>query len=524
MTQKSPRGLLAPNPLDDPDYNYATILPFRQRKLLDVDDLSTDGTELAVPGLLRDVGNAAVRMWQTAVGERPLDAAQVLMDTADFSPAGLLGRIPAGALGANTLRRETSSAINDASGGGRYSPPGGVPNGVPQPLLTYPPTHPPEWGFDPKKAGALEIDERPGYAASIIHGSRAGERKRLGDYLTKVNSPEALIIKKQVTAAQRDIDAGNYTPMFDVSKRTDVDPSKYKFGETTQEVAWAKQPKTRGEHRKRAMENGTGRLEDAFKAGLEIPDANNWYYMGQLEKAFVKKLGAEKGRAAFREKFAKPMAATTGGASPKENFRTAMYGNFLKENKIPYPGNAYDMPFPAGGRYISGNIAQHKKLMGKDAFNPKTNSKRSNFEANFLGKKEWATIDEQMSGLFDPKLKNPQGDSYGAYEEVVIKLAKRYGVSPREFQEVAWAGAKQAKEGKRYGGSKPMIQEVNEAIERTSRITGLSPQDVLEKGIIDSKIPIFSLPGAPAMGLLTPKNENRPGGTNLLGVYTGGVI
>lgn len=31
-------------------------------------------------------------------------------------------------------------------------------------------------------------------------------------------------------------------------------------------------------------------------------------------------------------------------------------------------------------------------------------------------------------------------------------------------------------------------------------------------------------PGVPAMGLLNSDKDNRPGGTNLLGLYTGGVI
>jgi|TARA_R110000822_G_scaffold96438_2_gene219509 hypothetical protein len=500
-------NLLSANPLNDPNYDYTTILPFRIRNLLDVDELSTDVTpELAVPGLARDVGNAAVRMGQTVRGHRPVDAGQTFIDMLEVAPAGLLGKAPAGAL-ASGLARRAQNDINNASSGGRYSPPRGVPSdGAPQPLLPYPPTRPPEWQFDPKKGS--EIDERPGYAASIIHGERAGERKRVGDYLAKVNSPEALQIKKQVEAAQRDIDAGNYVPMFDVSKRTDVDASTYKSGEPTQKVAWAKQPKTQQAHRARATANGTERLEGAFKEGLKIPDANNWYYMGQLENTFIKRLGAKEGRARFRAKFAGPMAATTGGATPKENLRTAMYGNFLRENNIPYPKNAYDMPFPAGGRYISGNIRQHQKLMGGPLSSEK-NPKRHNFEGNFLGQKEWATVDEQMSGLFDPKLKNPQGDSYGAYEEVIIKLAKKYDVSPREFQEVAWAGAKKTKEGKRYSGSKPMIQEVNEAIERTARVTGLTPKEILEKGIMDSKMPIFSQPGSLGLTLFAKEQDQR---------------
>ena len=114
-------------------------------------------------------------------------------------------------------------------------------------------------------------------------------------------------------------------------------------------------------------------------------------------------------------------------------------------------------------------------------------------------------------GLFDPKGPgSPANNTYGAHEKVVIDLAKKYGVSPREFQEVAWAGAKKAKEGAKYPGSKPMIQEVNEAIERTARVTGMSPQDVLEKAVIRSEMPLYSTPGTPALGILGKQMQTDP--------------
>jgi hypothetical protein len=99
----TPPGLLQQNPLDDPNYDYSTILPFRMRNTLDVDELDTDVMpELAVPGLLRDVGNSAVSMGQMARGQRP--PGLIIDNVMDFSPAGLLNRIPAGALGMNVFQ------------------------------------------------------------------------------------------------------------------------------------------------------------------------------------------------------------------------------------------------------------------------------------------------------------------------------------------------------------------------------------------------------------------------------------
>jgi hypothetical protein len=43
---------------------------------------------------------------------------------------------------------------------------------------------------------------------------------------------------------------------------------------------------------------------------------------------------------------------------------------------------------------------------------------------------------------------------------------------------------------------KPMIQDVNESIERTSRMTGLTPKEVVKWGIIHSRIPMYGFMGA----------------------------
>ncbi len=51
-------------------------------------------------------------------------------------------------------------------------------------------------------------------------------------------------------------------------------------------------------------------------------------------------------------------------------------------------------------------------------------------------------------------------------------------------------------------------------------------QDVLDRTkVLQRNDETFeAAPGVPAMGLLNSDNDNRPGGTNLLGLYTGGVI
>ena len=119
------------------------------------------------------------------------------------------------------------------------------------------------------------------------------------------------------------------------------------------------------------------------------------------------------------------------------------------------------------------------------------NPKRYDFEHDFLGHKN-PVMDKQMSQLIRPDLEQP-GD-YAEFGKVIVELAKKYGVDPRYFQEVAWGGAKNLKTRKNdrdpnilwnsrdYGGGfkpNPMMNVINETIERTSRLTGRSPADVL---------------------------------------------
>ena len=181
------------------------------------------------------------------------------------------------------------------------------------------------------------------------------------------------------------------------------------------------------------------------------------------------------------------MAATTGGADPTSNLLMAHYANTLERAGQAAPNNAYDMPFPIGGRYASGNMAMAGRLRGQE-ITAAGNPKRFNFQNNFLGH-DRATVDEQMSGLFRPGLAQPEW--YGPYEAVIDQLAAKRGVSPRDFQDVAWAGAKGAKTKGGFAG-KPMIAHVNDAVERTARLTGLSPQEVVRRGLVRAEMPLYA--------------------------------
>jgi hypothetical protein len=316
------------------------------------------------------------------------------------------------------------------------------------------------------------------------------DKKTGKEFLQKQLSDEARAVEKARKAAQKDIDAGKYTPFFDVEKRYYADAAQHPLQGRTVTDALPKKQETIDKYRKQYdTPEARKRLTDAFKKGSQDPLTKDWYAMGQLEAEFIKEYGPEKGRNLFKEAFADAMAATTGGADPTSNMLMGYYGNYLRQQGIPQPTAAYEFPYPTGGRYASGNMAMYDKVINQGkGFQANKTPKRFDFSANFLGHRDRATIDEQMSGGFDPKLVVPPGDSYGVFEAVVHDLAKQQGVQPANFQDVSWAGLKGTK-------GKPMIQHVNEAIERTARVTGKTPEEVVRDSLVRRTHPLYGVAG-----------------------------
>jgi len=348
-------------------------------------------------------------------------------------------------------------------------------------------------GFDPKKMGKQYPDTLPGVPMVDPKTNKV--------YIGKVLSPEAEVVQKFKKAAQKDIEKGNYTPYFDVEKRYYADPTRHPLQGNTLTDAIAKKPETiaRWEAQLDTPE-GRVRLLDAYNKGKQDPMTKDWYAMGQLENEFIKEFGLEKGAQMFKERFADAMAATTGGADPTSNLLTAAFGNYMRQNKKMLPENTYDLPFPIGGRFIGGNIKMYDKAINQGAgLTAAEQPKRFDFSGNFLGYKDKATIDEQMSQGFQPGLMAPPQGAYGVMENVIHDLAKGQGIDPVNFQDVTWAGLKNVP-------GKPMIQHVNEAIERTARITGKTPEQVVKDSLVKGTSPLF---GAAPLGLLYDQKEKN---------------
>lgn len=312
-------------------------------------------------------------------------------------------------------------------------------------------------------------------------------------YLAKQLTPEAEAFEAERKRITADMAKRGYTPYFDPAQRYHVDPSNYPPNIDTTQITPVKQATIDAHMAKIGSPEARANLQAAYARGQAMPGTADWYAMGQLENEFIKALGPVAGRQAFRDRFATSMAATTGGADPMGNLLMSSYGNYLRYHGLPYPTAAYEMPFPIGGRYASGNMAQHQKIFDQGGFPAlgAANPKRHNFAMDFMGSPTAATMDEQMVSGMTPGVKVPPSNTYGLYEGVLADEASKVGVPPPNFQDVAWAGFKQAKTPG-YTRGQPMIDVINESIERTHRLTGMPREEILRRGVINGEIPLYA--------------------------------
>lgn len=423
----------------------------------------------------------------SATGEersRILRRARLGVDAADLTPLGILSDASQG-MADYAEGRPLSGAANVAMAALGATPAG-------KPIKTAAQAR--KAGFTLDRAKLAEQYPQTG-PSQIMTDKKSGKQ-----FEAKQLTPEELILQAERNAAQKDIDAGNYTPYFDESQRYYANPENYNIVGNTLEDAIPKRADTIEKYKARFDTPEVRKsLEAAYERGLS-PDSVNWYAMGQLEDAFIAELGFEEGTKQFRNRFADMMAATTGGADPTANLLTTSYINYMLEQGIPIPQNTFNFPHPIGGRYAAGNVAMGKSIgSGERQLSAADQPKRFNFAANFMGSRSPATIDEQMSGLFEKGLAAPPNNTYGIMEGVLADVAKSKGVQPSNFQDVAWAGAKG------YEG-KPMIRNINEMIERTSRITGETPDQVLKR-FIRASGPMYGIGGLGILGYMDQRSR-----------------
>lgn len=352
----------------------------------------------------------------------------------------------------------------------------------PQYAETYPPVGPPQ--LSDKETGK-PIAAKGKAAQNLVDKGAA--------YWAKQNTPEAEAFQKDRLAIQKKMDAEGYKPFFPPQERSHVDPSNHPTSLDMTRDALPNKQETIEKYRKMFdTQAARGRLQKAFDEGKKLGNAKDWYAMRQLEDQYVKHLGPEEGRKRFANEFAHTMAATTGGADPTSNLLLAHYVQWAARHG-GIPEASHQLPFPLGGRYVAGNIKQFQKMPEEGGFT-EANPKRHDFGHAFLGHANKSPIDEQMIGGLVPGMQVPPGDSYGVAAQVVHDLAKKNGVSPRYFQDIAWAGLKKIKVGDKFKYKGPMIQDVNDAIERTHRLTGMPRNEIVRRGLVRKEIPLYSNP------------------------------
>ena len=313
----------------------------------------------------------------------------------------------------------------------------------------------------------------------------------------KVTHPEADALKKARTLAQKEIVKGDYQPFFDITQRAHVDPTQYPLPGSTLIDAMPKTQDTIAKYGAIAKNpDSLAQWQAGFDRAKDSPLAKDWYAMKQLQDKFIETLGPEEGVKQFKARFADPMGATTGGADPTSNLMTAAYTNVMRQRGLDVPQEGFDVPYPVYGRYLGQNLAQAQKLHQTGGLSAATQPKRHNFSGNFLGHRDLSTLDEQMmSAYIDPQtgkaFASPPGNSYGLFQRELNTLADKNKVMPENFQDVTWAGLKE------YPG-KPMMQEINEMLHRTSRVGDISQQEALENFIRANK-PVYKEGGLVAL-------------------------
>ena len=297
----------------------------------------------------------------------------------------------------------------------------------------------------------------------------------------KTLTPEAEEFAKAREKIVKEMRDEGFKPFFDPSQRFPAEFSKQPGPHADTAGALAAKQETIDRHLKAIDTPETRKaLRNAYAKGLDPPDSQAWYLLGQVEKKMKQDLGEEAGAKRFRDQVATAMSATTTGMTPQQNLIMSQYLNYQKATGRPLPTESYQTPVTVGGQRTMPNVDAYKELFSGPSGPYETlqaqafkNPKRADFAQAQMGNPNAFTVDEQMAhGMIQKDV--PQAGTYGIITKMGREEAVKAGADPQRYQDVAWAGfkkmledAKRAEKGKGpnapgegYQGY-PMISEIN---------------------------------------------------------------
>jgi hypothetical protein len=340
-------------------------------------------------------------------------------------------------------------------------------------------------------------------------------------YWARQLSQEALDAQALRGSAQKEINKGNYTPEYNPAERFPASSDRNSSISDTRNIRMVRAATQQKYDAMARSDEARQRILEAYRRGeLQKENAAYWSDVGQFEKDFLEEYGPDLGPRKFKE-FAESMAATTPGTSPTDNLLLAHYGRYLKATSQEMPKAAHEIPYPVGGRYLMPNMNRFNKMVVEERGVTPATPKSYNYANDILGhysppdrlgiggnrpppeyRIDGPMIDERISRLIDPDMTVPPRGSYGHFQSALDDLAKELGLHPQYFRDLVWAGANP------NHPTKPLIQIINEAIERTHRVTGMT-RAAIRRGIVRANIPLYGIGGMLAAPQLLEDGDDK---------------
>lgn len=323
-------------------------------------------------------------------------------------------------------------------------------------------------------------------------------------FTRKVSSPDEKKLQKSIKEAEDWLaQPGNNQPVYDLQ-------NLYRPEQQNQTLAYATRPKGVPDWIADQYGDDFKKLMKEKALAPSNPNAWKFYWTGPEQDEFFKAYGKEKGQEEF-QKLMSNMGATTSGARPAQNVRSATYHWIREGQGLPLP---VAPPYPYGHNKYGTHLNSLNSLLdnGGVSLPPGQHPKGATFAGNLSGQTSDATMDEVMttghgllSGTGAPQMAPFEG-TYGVpvqkMREVTKDLKRTKGKIPQEVVSGLTPMDVQSKVWAELGGTpsyaKPLLEHLSDRAQVTSRVTGLPVAEVMRL-LREKKMPLLGV-GAGLLG------------------------